>query len=149
MVSLSSSIIRYSLELCYSSGAGQDDRSVREKLQEAQFKLKKSKRVDLYSIVGVARGELASDKEIKTAYKKAALKWHPDRHSAGTEEQKKQAETKFKEIGDAFELLTDPIRKKLWDEGHDREEIERRVEMQNQQRQGHGGHHGGGGGHHW
>ena len=122
---------------------------MREKLQEAQFKLKKSKRVDLYSIVGVARGELASDKEIKTAYKKAALKWHPDRHSAGTEEQKKQAETKFKEIGDAFELLTDPIRKKLWDEGHDREEIERRVEMQNQQRQGHGGHHGGGGGHHW
>ena len=39
------------------------------------------------------------------------------------------AEKKFKEIGEANELLTDPITRRLWDEGYDREEIKQRVEM--------------------
>jgi DnaJ-class molecular chaperone len=56
---------------------------------------------------------------------------------------KKEVEKKFKEISDAHELLTDPQRRSLYDQGYDREEIEQRMEMQNQQRQ-----HGGGGGHH-
>ena len=41
---------------------------------------------------------------------------HPDRHSGGTEEKKKEAETKFKEISDIFEMLTDPVKKKLYDQ---------------------------------
>ena len=84
-------------------------------------------------------------------YKKAALKWHPDRHSRKGEEQKKEAEHKFKEIGDAFGVLTDPDRKKMYDQGFDREEIEQKMEEKKQQeeygRGGGRGHHHGGHGH--
>ena len=68
------------LEMCYESGSGKEDPQVRSKLQEAQRLLKKSKRVNLYEVLGCTRGELSSEKEIATAYKKMALKWHPDRH---------------------------------------------------------------------
>ena len=44
----------------------------------------------------------------------AALKWHPDPWSSKGEEKKKEAETMFKGIGDAFEMLTDPDRKALY-----------------------------------
>jgi len=98
--------------------------------------------------LGVTKGAHATAAEIKSAYKKAALKWHPDRHSGGTEEKKKEAEAKFKEIGDAFELLTDPVKKKLYDQGYDRDEIDQRAEYEKQGggHRGYGGHHGGFGG---
>ena len=104
--------------------------------------LKKSKRVDLYKLLGCTRGDLSSEKEIKTCYRKAALKWHPDRHSASDQATKELAEKTFKEIGDAYDLLCDPQRKALYDQGYDREEIEQRVEMAKQQQQygGRGGH---------
>ena len=108
---------------------------MREKIKVAKRLLKKSKRVDLYKVLGCTRGELSSEKEIKTCYKKAALKWHPDRHSRAGEEAKKTAEKNFKEIGDAYELLTDPKRKALYDQGYDRDEIEQQMEMQQQQHQ--------------
>ena len=97
-------------------GKGVDLDDVKEKLDEAKMLLKKSKRKDLYAILCVTKGAFATTAEIKTAYKKAALKWHPDRHSGGTEEKKKEAEAKFKEISDIFELLTDPVKKKLYDQ---------------------------------
>ena len=104
------------LESCYSSGVGREDPQVRQKLQEAQRLLKKSKRVNLYDVLGCSRGEISSDKEISQAYKKAALKWHPDRWSAKGPDEKKKAEDEFKKIGDAHDLLTDPVRRKLYDE---------------------------------
>ena len=52
------------------------------------------------------------------------------------EDAKKVAEEKFKTIQDAHELLMDPQRRKLYDEGYDRDEIEQQMEMQ---KQGHGG----------
>lgn len=113
-------------------------KELKEKLTEAKLLLKKSKRVNLYSILGVAKEHLASEQEIKTAYKKAALKWHPDRHSASNEEKKKEAENKFKEIGDVYEILIDPTKKRLWDQGCDREELDQRAEYAKQ-----GGHGGG------
>ena len=112
------------LESCYESGHGKEDPQVRSKLQEAQRLLKKSKRVNLYEILGCPRGELSSEKEISTAYRKMALKWHPDRHSSKSEAEKKKAEDEFKKIGDAHDLLMDPERRKLYDQGYDREEIE-------------------------
>lgn len=124
-------------------GPGHEDRSVKEKYNEAKLLLKKSKRVDLYKLLGCTRGELSSDKEIKTCYRKAALKWHPDRHSASNKETKELAEKTFKEIGDAYDLLMDPVRRPLYDQGFDREEIEQRVEMAKQQQQ-YGGRGGGG-----
>lgn len=46
----------------------------------------------MYTLLGVANKELATEKEIKVAYKKSALKFHPDRLSGASEEKKKEAE---------------------------------------------------------
>jgi DnaJ family protein C protein 7 len=135
------------LEAFYKAdGPGHEERSVKERFNEAKLLLKKSKRVDLYKLLGCTRGELSSEKEIKSCYRKAALKWHPDRHSASDTKTKELAVLKFKEISDANDVLTDPQRKPLYDQGYDREEIEQRVEMAKQQadqrsgRGGYGGH---------
>lgn len=59
--------------------------------------------------MGVSRN--ATLEEIKKAYKKAALKWHPDRNLDKPEE----ASEKFKEVGAAYEVLTDPEKKEIYD----------------------------------
>lgn len=69
---------------------------------------------DLYSILGINRN--ASEDEIKKAYRKEALKWHPDRHSNDSEADKKNAEEKFKEIAQAYEVLSDPKRRQMYDQ---------------------------------
>ena len=66
---------------------------------------------DYYSILGV--GKSASADELKRAYRKLALQWHPDRHQ-GTD--KKQAEEKFKEINKAYEVLSNPQKKQTYDQ---------------------------------
>jgi len=64
---------------------------------------------DYYKILGVARD--ASPDTIKTAYKKAAMKWHPDRQPENPE----LATKKFKEIGEAYEVLSDPKKRDTYD----------------------------------
>ena len=103
------------------------------KLHEARFLVRKSQRPDLYALLGV--GAKASEREIKAGYKRAALEWHPDRHSGKDEAARKEAEAKFKELGAALELLTDEFRRKLWDEGHDHESIAQQVQLREQQQQ--------------
>lgn len=62
---------------------------------------------DFYKILGVAKG--ASDDEIKKAYRKMALKYHPDKNkSPGAEE-------KFKEIAEAYDVLSDAQKKEIFD----------------------------------
>merc|ERR1712110_432071 len=63
---------------------------------------------DYYRILGVARG--ANEDEIKKAYRKLALKYHPDKNqTAGAEE-------KFKEIGEAYDVLSDKKKKEVYDQ---------------------------------
>ncbi len=64
---------------------------------------------DFYKILGVAKG--ASEDEVKKAYRKLAMKYHPDKNPND-----KVAEDKFKEISRAYETLKDPKRRKLYDQ---------------------------------
>ena len=56
---------------------------------------------DYYDILGVKRD--ASDEDIKKAYRKLAVKWHPDRWANGTEEEKKTAEEKLRDINESYD----------------------------------------------
>jgi len=90
-------------------------------LKDAKLELKKSKRKDYYKILGVAK--TASDDEIKKAYRKSALAHHPDRFPNETEEVKKEEEKKFKEVGEAYAVLSDAKKRARYDNGQDLDDL--------------------------
>lgn len=66
---------------------------------------------DYYEVLGISKG--ASDDEIKKAYRKMAKKYHPDINKEA------DAEAKFKEVNEAYEVLSDPQKKQIYDQyGH-------------------------------
>lgn len=69
---------------------------------------------DYYEVLGLQKG--ASADEIKAAYRKAALKWHPDRWVSGTDSEKKTAEDNFKEASEAYSVLSDADKKAKYDQ---------------------------------
>ncbi|CAL8467437.1 g6975 [Coccomyxa elongata] len=69
-----------------------------------------AKETKLYDALGVPPD--ADDTLIKKAYRKAALRWHPDRNPG---EKKEKAEKKFKEIAAAYEVLSDPEKRAVYD----------------------------------
>ncbi|KAK6943777.1 Tetratricopeptide repeat 2 [Dillenia turbinata] len=93
------------------------DMNVREALMRAEKALKLSKRKDWYKILGVSK--TTSITEIKRAYKKLALQWHPDKNVDNREE----AEAKFREIAAAYEILGDEEKRVRYDRGEDLEEM--------------------------
>ncbi|KAG6510290.1 dnaJ homolog subfamily B member 1-like [Zingiber officinale] len=66
--------------------------------------------VDYYNILNVNRN--ATDDELKKAYRRLAMRWHPDKNPSN----KKEAEAKFKQISEAYEVLSDPDMRSIYDE---------------------------------
>jgi len=115
------------LEMCSKLDRG--NREIRQRLRKAMIAQKRAARKDYYKLLGVTQS--ATSSEIKKAYRKAALKWHPDKNQSGTEEEKAAAEAKFKDIGEAYEVLSDDQKRARYDNGEDLDDMG-----------GHGGMHG-------
>src|SRR5574344_1504751 len=65
---------------------------------------------DYYETLGVSKD--ASDEEIKKAYRQMAKKWHPDANP----DNRKEAEEKFKEVGEAYSVLSNPEKRRMYDQ---------------------------------
>ena len=85
-------------------------------LNDANKSAEKARKRDYYAILGIDKN--ADEKEIKRAYKKMAMKYHPDRNSE-SEESKKMAEKKFIDVNDAYSVLSDPKKRSMYDQGYD------------------------------
>ena len=85
-------------------------------LNDAKNQAEKARKRDYYAILGIDKN--ADEHEIKRAYKKMAMKYHPDRNSE-SEESKKMAEKKFIDVNDAYSVLSDPKKKRMYDQGVD------------------------------
>jgi len=98
---------------------------------------------DYYKILGVDKK--ADDSAIKKAYRKLARKYHPDVNKEG------EAEGRFKEVAEAYEVLKDPEKRKAYDEfgadwkaGKEQKEYQKQYYRQRQQAPGQGGFETGG-----
>lgn len=81
--------------------ANPTEKGIHEEIRKAELELKKAQRKDYYKILGVSKD--ASENDIKKAYRKLAVRYHPDKNRDGEE-----GDEKFKEIGEAYETLIDP-----------------------------------------
>lgn len=68
---------------------------------------------DLYNVLDVNKN--ATEDEIKKAYRKMSIKWHPDKHMNDSEADKKAAEEKFKEVVEAYNVLSDKEKRQRYD----------------------------------
>lgn len=69
---------------------------------------------DYYEVLGVPKS--STQAEIKKAYRKLALKWHPDRHQADPDDKKAKAEENFKTLCEAYEILSDETKRRKYDQ---------------------------------
>ena len=69
---------------------------------------------DYYEVLGVSKNATAD--ELKKAYRKLAIQYHPDRQQGKSEAEKKEAEEKFKEAAEAYNVLNDPDKRARYDQ---------------------------------
>lgn len=91
----------------------EEKQKAKNKIREGEVALKQSKEKNYYKILGIQRN--ASQKEIKKAYRELALKWHPDKNADNLEE----AEKKFTDIAEAYEVLSDKELRAKYDRGEE------------------------------
>ncbi|KAI0143553.1 hypothetical protein GGR57DRAFT_349590 [Xylariaceae sp. FL1272] len=89
-----------------------EDRTIAKEIRKAEIELKKSQRKDYYKILGVSKD--ADDATIKKAYRKLAIIHHPDKNRDD-----EQAAERFKDIGEAYETLSDSQKRARYDSGED------------------------------
>ncbi|KAF6815680.1 tetratricopeptide [Colletotrichum sojae] len=89
-----------------------EDRTIAKEVRKAELELKKSQRKDYYKILGVDKN--ADDNQIKKAYRKLAIIHHPDKNPND-----EQAAERFKDIGEAYETLSDSQKRARYDSGED------------------------------
>ncbi|CAL8087988.1 unnamed protein product [Orchesella dallaii] len=92
-------------------------RDLKRELNNAKLAAKRAKRKDYYKILNVDKN--ATEDEIRKAYKKRALVHHPDRHASATEAVQKEQEKLFKDLGEAYEVLSDQKKRFRYDQGVD------------------------------
>lgn len=88
-------------------------------VRDAKRQQKLAERKDYYKILKVTKE--ADEKEIKKAYRKKAMLHHPDRHSGESDEKKAAEEKLFKDVNEAFSVLSDETKKSRYDNGQDLE----------------------------
>ena len=87
--------------------------NLQDKIRSAHLEAKKANKKDYYEILGVSKD--ATETDIKKAYRKLAIKWHPDH--AHTPEAKEKAESMFKNIAEAYSVLSDKKKRQQYDLG--------------------------------
>lgn len=93
-----------------------EEPGIQKEIRSAELELKKSKRKDYYKILGLEKD--ASDQEIKKAYRKLAIVHHPDKNPGD-----EAAAERFKDVGEAYECLSDSQKRDRYDSGADLEEM--------------------------
>ncbi|KAL7536816.1 hypothetical protein ACHAXR_009937 [Thalassiosira sp. AJA248-18] len=114
---------------------------LRKAHEQADFLLRKQRRTNYYELLDCS--PIASEIEIKKAYKRKALQLHPDRIAPGSSQEKvAEAQRNFQLLGEGLEILCDDFMRKLYDDGYDSGAIRERVEAAKQAAHRHtGGYH--------
>jgi len=104
----------------------EDSQRIHDGIKRVQKLIKQSKKRDYYKILNVRR--TANKPEILRAYRKLAIKWHPDKYEG---DDKKKAEKMFIDIAAAKEVLTDPEKRARFDAGDDPLDAEEQAQQHN------------------
>lgn len=92
------------------------DSTFEAELRQLKVRARRSKRKNYYKTLGLTQGE--NDQEvIRRGYKKTCLQWHPDKWAHASETERNLAEERFKEVGEAFAVLSNPEKKQMYDSG--------------------------------